>query len=129
MEQLMVVPASKASCNQRAGRSGRVKPGKCYRLCTKDYFENCLPDAMVPEIQRTDPTQLILQLKGLGVRNILEFDYLSGPTRESFMQGLELLYNLGALDDQAQLTQDTGLKMVELAVDPRLAAAILIASK
>ena len=101
MEQLMVVPASKASCSQRAGRSGRVKPGKCYRLCTKDYFENCLPDAMVPEIQRTDPTQLILQLKGLGVRNILEFDYLSGPTRESFMQGLELLYNLGALDDQA----------------------------
>ena len=50
MEQLMVIPASKASCNQRAGRSGRIKPGKCYRLCTKDYFENCLPDVMIPEI-------------------------------------------------------------------------------
>ena len=43
--------------------------------------------------------------------------------------GLELLHNLGALDDQAQLTEGKGMKMVEMAIEPRLAAAILTASK
>ena len=43
LERLKIIPASKSSCNQRAGRSGRTRPGKCFRLCTQDTFEKALP--------------------------------------------------------------------------------------
>lgn len=52
MESLMVVPISKASANQRAGRAGRVAPGKCFRLYTAWAFKHELEDNTVPEIQR-----------------------------------------------------------------------------
>ena len=51
MESLTVVPISKASAQQRAGRAGRVMPGKAYRLYTEDSFYQ-LGDASIPEIQR-----------------------------------------------------------------------------
>jgi ATP-dependent RNA helicase DDX35 len=44
MESLVVIPASKSACDQRAGRSGRMMPGKCFRLCTKEDYERMLPD-------------------------------------------------------------------------------------
>jgi len=69
-ESLVVIPASKSSCDQRAGRSGRVMPGKCFRLCTKEDYEG-LAEQLKPEIQRSDISQLILQLKALGIRNLL----------------------------------------------------------
>lgn len=52
MESLMVVPISKASANQRAGRAGRVAPGKCFRLYTAWAYQHELEDNTVPEIQR-----------------------------------------------------------------------------
>lgn len=48
----MVVPISKASANQRAGRAGRVAPGKCFRLYTAWAYQHELEDNTVPEIQR-----------------------------------------------------------------------------
>jgi ATP-dependent RNA helicase DDX35 len=72
---------------------------------------------------------LILQLKALGIRNIVGFDFLSPPSKENFIRSLEVLYSLGAIDDTGQLTTDIGLKLVELPIDPRMAAAILNSSK
>jgi ATP-dependent RNA helicase DDX35 len=72
---------------------------------------------------------LILQLKALGIRNLLNFDFLSPPSKHNFIRSLEVLYSLGALDDEAQLTKDIGLKLVELPIDPRMAATILNSSK
>jgi len=103
-------------------------PGKCFRLCTKEDYED-LPEQTMPEIQRSDTSMLILQLKALGIRNIIGFDFLSPPTKENFIRSLELLYSLGAIDDAGQLTQDIGLKLVELPIDSRMAAAILNSSK
>ncbi|CDW88583.1 mrna splicing factor rna helicase [Stylonychia lemnae] len=129
LESLVVIPASKSSCDQRAGRSGRVAAGKCFRLCTKEEYERYLPEQMKPEIQRSDTSHLILQLKALGIRNLLTFDYLSPPSKENFIRSLEVLYSLGAIDDTAQLTQDIGMKLVEMPIDPRMAAAILNSNK
>jgi HrpA-like RNA helicase len=56
---------------------------------------------MKPEIQRSDTSYLILQLKALGIRNLLNFDFLSPPSKENFVRSLEVLFSLGALDDQA----------------------------
>ena len=82
MECLVVVPASKAACDQRAGRSGRVRAGKCFRLCTQEHYD-LLPLASKPEILRSDLAQLFLQLKALGVRNLLDFDFLDRPQEET----------------------------------------------
>jgi HrpA-like RNA helicase len=56
---------------------------------------------MKPEIQRSDTSQLILQLKALGIRNLLNFDFLCPPSKHNFIRSLEVLYSLGALDDEA----------------------------
>ena len=52
-----------ASCQQRAGRAGRVRPGHAFRLCSEEDYQELLPDASVPEMQRSDLSSLLLQLK------------------------------------------------------------------
>ncbi|NXU60663.1 DHX35 helicase, partial [Horornis vulcanius] len=94
IECLVVVPVSKASAKQRAGRAGRNRSGKCYRLYTEEDFEK-LPKSTVPEMQRSNLAPVILQLKALGIDNVLRFPFLSPPPAQSMVQALELLYALG----------------------------------
>ena len=126
IETLTATPVSKASATQRAGRAGRTKPGKCYRLYTEAAF-NSLEDATVPEIQRSNLAPTILQLKALGIDNIARFDFLTPPPAKLIIRALELLYSLGALDDYAKLTKPLGTRMVEIALEPMLAKCLLSA--
>lgn len=126
IESLLVTPTSKASAAQRAGRAGRTKPGKCYRLYPKESYDE-LPATNPPDMQRSNLAPIVLQLKALGIENVLRFDYLSAPPSELMIKALELLYSLGALDDDAQLTRPLGMQMAELALDPMLAKALLSA--
>lgn len=127
IETLSATPVSKASAVQRAGRAGRTKPGKCYRLYTEAVYDN-LQEATVPEIQRSNLASSILQLKALGIDNVLRFDFLTPPPSELIIRGLELLYSLGALDDYAKLTRPLGIRMAELSVEPMMAKVLLTAS-
>ena len=128
IETLTPVPISKAAGAQRAGRAGRTKPGKCFRLYTEEAYIS-LPDANVPEIQRSNLAPFILQLKALGIDNVLRFDFLTLPPAELMIKSLELLYSLGALDDYAKLTRPLGMRMAELAVvEPMMAKTLLAAS-
>lgn len=124
IESLTSTPVSKASATQRAGRAGRTKPGKCYRLYTEAAYHN-LPETTVPEIQRANLAPVILQLKALGIDNVLGFDFLTPPPAELFTRALELLYSLGALDDYAKLTRPLGVRMAELSVEPMMAKVLL----
>lgn len=126
IETLTATPVSKAAATQRAGRAGRTKPGKCYRLYTEEGYES-LDDASIPEIQRSNLAPVILQLKSLGIDNIARFDYLTPPPSELIIRALEMLYSLGALDDYARLTKPLGLRMAELAVEPMMAKVLLSA--
>uniref|UniRef100_A0A8C0T8F7 RNA helicase n=1 Tax=Canis lupus familiaris TaxID=9615 RepID=A0A8C0T8F7_CANLF len=94
IECLVVAPVSQASANQRAGRAGRSRSGKCYRLYTEEAFDK-LPQCTVPEMQRSNLAPVILQLKALGIDNVLRFHFMSPPPAQSMVQALELLYALG----------------------------------
>jgi ATP-dependent RNA helicase DDX35 len=126
IETLTATPISKASATQRAGRAGRTKPGKCYRLYTEGSFQS-MEEATVPEIQRSNLAPVILQLKALGIDNIVRFDFITSPPAELVIRALELLYSLGALDDYAKLTRPLGIRMAELAVEPMMAKTLLSA--
>ncbi|KAI9882386.1 MAG: kinetochore-associated Ndc80 complex subunit spc25 [Watsoniomyces obsoletus] len=127
IDTLTATPVSKASATQRAGRAGRTKPGKCFRLYTESAF-HALPEATIPEIQRSNLAPVILQLKALGIDNIARFDFLTSPPAELIIRALELLYSLGALDDYAKLTKPLGYRMAELALEPMMAKSLLEAA-
>jgi len=93
-------------------------------LCTIPDYKK-LPLQTKPEIQRVNTAYLILQMKALGIRNILDFEFLSPPSEENIVKALELLYALGALDEKTELTKDIGYKLVEFPLDPKLGAALI----
>ena len=128
-ESLLVTAISKASANQRAGRAGRVRPGKCFRLCTELDFENTLDSQDPPEMVRSDLASTVLQLKALGVDNIVHFEWLSPPPASNMLKAIELLYALGALDDDAKLTSPLGTRLSELPVEPQLGKALLVSGE
>ena len=124
MESLVVVPISKASASQRAGRAGRVAPGKCFRLFTAWAFQHELEDNTVPEIQRVHLGNVVLMLKSLGINDILHFDFLDPPPHETLVLALEQLYALGALNHLGELTR-LGRRMAEFPCDPMMSKALL----
>jgi pre-mRNA-splicing factor ATP-dependent RNA helicase DHX16 len=124
MSSLVVVPCSRASANQRAGRAGRVGPGKAFRLYTKWAYNNELEANTVPEIQRTNLGMVVLLLKSLGINDLIGFEFMDPPPGETLMRALELLYALGALNDRGELTK-LGRRMAEFPVDPMLSKAII----
>ncbi|KAL1224805.1 putative pre-mRNA-splicing factor ATP-dependent RNA helicase DEAH9 [Cardamine amara subsp. amara] len=129
IESLVVAPISKASAKQRSGRAGRVRPGKCYRLYIEDYFLKQMPGEGIPEMQRSNLVSTVIQLKALGIDNILGFDWPAPPSPESMIRALEVLYSLQILDDDAKLTSPTGFQVAELPLDPMISKMILASSE
>ena len=127
IESLLVSPISRASAKQRAGRAGRPRPGKCFRLFTERSFTKDLKENSYPEIQRSNLSSVVLYLKKLGINDIVHFDYMDPPAPETLMRALEQLNYLGAIDDDGDLT-DLGKKMSEFPLDPVLAKVVLAAS-
>ncbi|KAJ7102564.1 pre-mRNA splicing factor [Mycena belliarum] len=117
MDALQITPISQANANQRTGRAGRTGNGFCYRLYTEMAYRNELFESTIPEIQRTNLANTVLLLKGLGVKNLLEFDFMDPPPQ---------LWVLGALDNVGDLTP-VGRKMNEFPMEPSM-AKMLIAS-
>ena len=123
-ERIITYPTSQSSAIQRAGRAGRTRPGKVYRLYTEEFFSK-LPEMTVPEMQRLNVGSCILQLKAIGIENILQFDFLSPPSSGQLTRALEMLYSLNALDDKCTLTKPFGAALAIFPLDPMLAAILL----
>ena len=125
VESLLVSPISRASAHQRAGRAGRTRPGKCFRLYTEASFKKDLQEQTYPEILRSNLGSVVLQLKKLGIDDLVHFDFMDPPAPETLMRALELLNYLGALDDDGNLTQ-VGTVMSEFPLDPQLAKMVCV---
>ncbi|HCS52641.1 ATP-dependent RNA helicase HrpA [Rubinisphaera sp.] len=123
MQRLPIEPVSKASANQRKGRCGRIAPGICIRLYSEKDFDS-REDFTPPEIQRTNLAQVILQTISLKLGAIEQFPFLDPPRGGMIRDGYKTLYELGAIDDQQQLTE-IGRQLARLPVDPRIGRMIL----
>ncbi|KAM3875439.1 putative ATP-dependent RNA helicase DHX40 [Diretmus argenteus] len=127
MDILEVVPISKSEAQQRAGRAGRTSAGKCFRIYTKEFWEKCMPEYTVPEIQRTSLTAVILTLKCLGVHDVIGFPYLDRPEERFILEALKQLYQCDAIDRRGRVTR-LGELMVEFPLHPGLTRALLKAA-
>ncbi|CAA0828758.1 RNA helicase family protein, partial [Striga hermonthica] len=128
IEPLIIVKTSKAQALQRSGRAGREGPGKCYRLYPENEFYK-LKDSTTPEIKRCNLSKVILQLKALGIDDIVGFDFIEEPDRMSIMKSMEELFLLGALTDDSKLSDPVGNQMVRLPLDPIYSKALVVANQ
>ncbi|EEB95963.1 hypothetical protein MPER_04985 [Moniliophthora perniciosa FA553] len=128
VESLLVSPISKASAQQRAGRAGRTRPGKCFRLYTEKDFMSELEEQTYPEILRCNLSNTVLELLKLGIKDLVRFDYVDAPAPETLMRALELLNYLAALDDDGNITA-LGAMMAEFPLDPQLAKMLIVSPK
>ncbi|KAJ8096873.1 P-loop containing nucleoside triphosphate hydrolase protein [Lipomyces tetrasporus] len=124
VESLLVAPISKASAQQRAGRAGRTRPGKCFRLYTEEAFKKELNEQSYPEILRSNLSSTVLELKKLGIDDLVHFDFMDPPAPETMMRALEELNYLACLDDEGNLTA-LGRLASEFPLDPMLAVMLI----
>ncbi|KAJ2827167.1 hypothetical protein GGI24_002719 [Coemansia furcata] len=127
IDKLVTQPISKSSAVQRAGRAGRTRSGKVYRLYTYESFKSGLfLRHDVPEVCRLSLAPMVLTLMALGVNNLVRFDYFQPPPPELLLHALEHLASLGALESgRAVLTPGFGIYLAELPLDPKLGACLL----
>lgn len=118
MDSLQIYPISQASANQRAGRAGRTAPGICYRLYTINQYENDMLPMTVPEIQRTNLTNVVLLLKSLHVVDLMAFHFMDSPPQDNILNSMHHLWMLGALDSVGNLTDELGRTMAEFPLEP-----------
>ena len=123
VEQLQIEPTSQAAANQRAGRCGRVSNGICIRLYEEKEF-NERPRFTDPEILRSSLAGVILRMKALHLGQVEEFPFIEAPPRKAIADGYQLLAELGAVDDQNELTA-IGKELAKLPLDPRVGRMIL----
>ncbi|CAN6726965.1 unnamed protein product [Malus baccata var. baccata] len=130
MYSLDVVQISKVQANQRAGRAGRTRPGKCYRLYPSTVYEDEFLDATIPEIQRSSLAGSVLYLKSLDLPDIdiLKFDFLDSPSSESLQDALKQLYLIDAIDENGLITR-VGKTMAELPLEPSLSKTLMEANE
>ncbi|EDW04269.1 probable ATP-dependent RNA helicase DHX35 isoform X1 [Drosophila grimshawi] len=127
-DSLVIVPVSKASAIQRAGRAGRLRPGKIFHLYTRQDYDALAP-RQPPELRRSELSAAVLQLKALGIKNILRFDFPSPPPAKNLLAALELLYALNALDVDGELTQPVGYLLAELPFSAMLSKMLFVSGQ
>lgn len=123
VEQLLIEPISQAASNQRAGRCGRVSNGICIRLYSEKEF-NERPKFTDPEILRSSLAGVILRMKALHLGEVERFPFLEPPRPKAIADGYQLLAELGATDDDNELTP-LGKELSRLPLDPRVGRMIL----
>ncbi|MFZ5565275.1 MAG: ATP-dependent RNA helicase HrpA [Thermodesulfobacteriota bacterium] len=130
---LSVRPVSRSSCQQRAGRCGRVENGVCVRLYEEKDF-NSRPLFTPPEILRANLAEVILRMTALKLGTPDTFPFVDRPVDKSVRDGYDTLMELGAIAAAGRRSgawrlTDTGRLMAKIPVDPRLARILIEAAE
>jgi ATP-dependent helicase HrpB len=123
MDGLVTVAASLASAEQRAGRAGRLGPGRCLRLWSPAEQQR-RPSFDPPELLEIDPLPLALQLAAWGDPMGDGLDWLDPPPAAPLLEARDLLLQLGAIDAKGTLLPH-GQHLAHLGLHPRLAHMLL----
>ena len=116
---------TKDTADQRAGRAGRLGPGYCYRLWTKET-QQYLKENRKPEITDADLTPLMLELFAWGVKNINDLLWITSPSPTAIQYAVDLLEQLGAVENN--VITKRGKEMVQLPTHPRMAHMLIEAN-
>ena len=124
---LEVRKISRSSAAQRAGRAGRLAPGKVIRLFTKADFQ-LRSEFDAPEILRLDLCEAVLMMRGAGIRDLRNLELTDCPPQTQLQAAEHLLRKLGAISMDGELTK-LGRQMLQLPVHPRLARLVIESTK
>jgi ATP-dependent helicase HrpB len=127
VDQLLLEKISRASAEQRAGRAGRVAPGRCLRTYTAGEYREMAP-RLEPEILRVDLCEPLLQLKAWGIRDARAFPWITAPPEERLRGAERLLRLLEATDADGAITP-LGRELLRFPVHPRTARMLIEASR
>ncbi len=125
MTRLETLRISRASAEQRAGRAGRLGPGRCYRLWSEGCQGSLIPFAPA-EIRQADLTPLAFELALWGIKDVAELTWLDSPPAGHLAAAQRLLTLLGALDPDGMPTR-LGRELARYPAHPRLARLLVAA--
>lgn len=125
VELLQIEKIAQSAAKQRAGRCGRVADGVCFRLYSEDDFNARLAHTE-PEILRSSLAGVILRMKSLRLGSVEDFPFLEAPSPRMISDGYQLLQELGAVDDDKNLTA-LGHTLAKLPLDPKIGRMLLAA--
>ncbi|MCC7070450.1 MAG: ATP-dependent helicase HrpB [Deltaproteobacteria bacterium] len=123
-EHLDTVGISLASAEQRAGRAGRLRPGRCMRLWTRLEHQALVP-SFAPELLRADLARVALDVLAFHPGPLTSFAFFERPTDAALTRAIDLLALLGALDDSRERLSQRGRRLAELSVQPRTGVLLL----
>jgi ATP-dependent helicase HrpB len=123
LPRLSLVPISRASAAQRAGRAGRTRAGVCIRLYSR-HDHDTRPEQQLPEIRRLELAGAVLELAAAGVYEPEAFEWFEAPSPAALAVARELLRSLGAITPEGRLSE-RGRMMLRVPLHPRLARLLV----
>ncbi|WEL39853.1 RNA helicase [Encephalitozoon hellem] len=127
MDILEVGWISKSQAKQRAGRAGRTQKGKVFRIYSKEEYQK-MNDNTVPEIFCCNLAKAVLELKSIGLDDIMNFDFIDRPAVSNLKKALELLYYLRAIEGNGRITP-IGVRASKIPLEPEMAISLIVSEE
>lgn len=127
LNSLRTESISQDEATQRAGRAGRLAPGKCYRMWT-EAEQQLKPSHRIAEILHADLASLRLDLAARNIHDSKGLFWLTPPPLDKIINAENLLVELEALDKDKSITK-MGKDMHQLPCHPRLAHMLMKATE